>query len=88
MKIFAVKTLTNFTETAKFAKVFTCERFLLYGNNAYFSGLEVEKMIGLVDEEDLHPSVGHVVATRVYFSQLAVRNLDVGGESCTPKRGA
>ena len=30
MKIFAVKTFTNCSKTAKFAKVFTCKRFPLY----------------------------------------------------------
>ena len=32
MKIFAIKTFTNCPETAKFAKVFARERFLLYGS--------------------------------------------------------
>lgn len=44
-------------------------------------------MIGLVNKEDLHSSVGHVVTTRVDFPQLTVGNLDVGGISCTAGTG-
>ena len=36
MKIFAVRTFANCPETAKIAKVFTCERFLLYGTITLF----------------------------------------------------
>ena len=31
LKIFTVKTFADFPETAKFAKVFTHEKFMLYG---------------------------------------------------------
>ena len=31
VKTFAVKTFANYPKTSKFAKVFTCERFPLYG---------------------------------------------------------